>query len=95
MKVEITFNQVTDLQVKAKDSEVGVLTSITLQCPGPPPDIARLLTLMRQKAPLSCTFACTQAIFDLDVAEAGPELISEVTATLSPSQGKASPGGET
>jgi len=69
MKVDISFDSVNNLQVKAKDSEVGIVTTISFESPGPPIGVARLLTLMRQKAPIICTFSSNQAVFDLELLE--------------------------
>ena len=68
MKVEILIGEVSNLVTRTKATP-KIITTIQFDATGPPANIARLINLQRQGAPLLVSISCPQAIMDLDVIE--------------------------
>jgi hypothetical protein len=68
MKVEILIGDVSNLVTRTKASP-KLITTIQFEANVPPANIARLINLQRQGAPLLVVISSPQAIMDLDVIE--------------------------
>ena len=68
MKVEILIGDVSNLSTRTK-STPEVVTTIKFDAKVPPANIARILNLQRQGAPLLVAISSPQAIMDLAIEE--------------------------
>lgn len=78
MKVEVTFNNVAELQTGQKyDVDQGyMVTTIKLQTRTTPAVMARLTHLAASKAPLYCTVGSDQAQFDVAMEVRKPDQLA-------------------
>jgi hypothetical protein len=72
----ITVPTIYSMSLKAKkDKETGgIVTTLSFDTKMAPGDVARLLNMYRQDAPLELTIACHQLMFDLDIQQAKMEM---------------------
>lgn len=68
MKVDILIGEVSNLVTKTRASP-EIITQIQFDAKVPPVNIARLINLQRQGAPLLVSISCPQAVMDLGVYE--------------------------
>ena len=68
MKVEILISDITKLTTKTK-FEWGMMTTVQFDAPIPVANIARILNLQRQGAPLLISISSPQATMDLSIQE--------------------------
>jgi hypothetical protein len=68
MKVEILIGDISNLVTRTKATP-EIITTIQFDAKVPPANIARLINLQRQGAPILVVISCPQAIMDLDVSE--------------------------
>jgi len=69
VKVEITIGEITKLLTRTKVEEGALVTTLQLQARIPVPDIARILNLQRQGAPIFVVIGSPQGALDLNIQE--------------------------
>lgn len=69
MKSEVTITDIRSITTKVKlYPEQGLITTLSIDAHLQPADIARILNMQKQGAPLNMTIGSEQLMFDLDIA---------------------------
>ncbi len=71
MRIEIEVDNITDIQASVKVDELGLKTILKIETRIPPQELARILNLSRQGAPIHMLLVAETAQTDLQFTEFG------------------------
>jgi len=73
----ITISQVLNITTKVRLArDQGLSTTLSIEAKLQPADIARLLNMQKQEAPITVSIGSDQLMFDLDITPSKPQIYS-------------------